>query len=109
MSSSAATPSTVFTAALDAALARCRKLHGDRVDCLIADPASLEDVLNVAQAELAKTQKVDSRRARVINAIITFAKLVDSYAKALDIYVNKSPEVASLVWGSCRVILKVCS
>ena len=75
---------------------------------MIANAASLTDVLSIVESELAKKEpKSGSRRATVINSIVYFARMVDSYAKALDVYVNKSPEVASVVWGSCRVVLQV--
>jgi hypothetical protein len=101
--------SAIILAAKADAIARCRKKHGDAVDAILSQTATLEQALEIAEREsVAIHGKDDSRHVKMARALIFFAKKVDVYAKAVDVYVNKSPDIASVVWGSCRVLLQVC-
>jgi hypothetical protein len=71
---------------------------------------SIEVILGLANLERAKkAPKEGSKLDKMLKGTVFFVKKVDVYSKAVDVYVNKSPHVASLVWGSCRVLLQVRS
>lgn len=89
------------------AVNRCRRAYGDHVvDGLLQEPATLRDVLSTVEKALAETEG-GGKRAKFLRGLASFAKKVDIYTRAIDVYANASPEVASLVWGSCRVLLQV--
>jgi hypothetical protein len=44
---------------------------------------------------------------KVLKCAVNFARNLDLYSKALDPFVSYSPDVAKIVWGSCRMLLQV--
>jgi hypothetical protein len=107
--SDASTANAAFEDAKFEALARCRALHGNEIiDSLVQQQVTLKDVLQGVEDEI-RRQKGDegTKRARFLNSLAYLAKKVDTFSKAVDVYVNKSPDIASVVWGSFRVLLQV--
>lgn len=69
---------------------------------------SLQTLLNAAESEKKKSDINNGRTSsKALLAIINFAQRVDRFAQALDVYAQVSPQVACLVWGSLRVLIKV--
>jgi hypothetical protein len=91
------------------ALSRCKKVFGnDAISSLLQQSTALEGVLKSVENEMVKQKPKDgTKRAAFLTSLVFFAKKVDVYSKAVDVYVNKSPDIASLVWGSFRVLLQV--
>jgi hypothetical protein len=70
----------------------------------------LEQVVASAEAQVTSKQgESDSKRQKISRAYVIFAKKVDVFASIIDIYIKQAPEVASVVWGVCRILIQVYS
>jgi len=45
---------------------------------------------------------------KVVDVIKGFSERIEPYCKVIDTFVQSSPEISALVWGSIRLILQVC-
>lgn len=52
-------------------------------------------------------QKLAKRRGLLATTLIQIYSAVRRYSRAIDVFVQSDPTVASLVWGSVRVLLEV--
>ena len=68
--------------------------------------ASLENVLDDANTAQHEHQRRSKTRAGA-RRLYPFVEKLNAYGKAMDVYVNASPTILSLLWGSVRVLLKV--
>lgn len=87
------------------------------------NPMSVDQTGNDARATLPYTLKsllLDAQRAqerasvsrsartsRALTALVSFARNVDRFSQALDVYVQGGTAVGSIIWGSLRVFIKV--
>jgi hypothetical protein len=71
---------------------------------------SLQTLLNAAESERKKSDiNNGGTGSKALITVISFAQQIDRFAQALDLYAQVSPQVACLVWGSLRVLIKVDS
>jgi hypothetical protein len=68
----------------------------------------LEQLLDTAKMERLNRGPKNGKRATVVlTAIIDFAKRLDTFSQAIDMFVQGSSGIAMLIWGSLRVLIKV--
>lgn len=69
---------------------------------------SLSTFLALAESERVKrAPREGGKTEKVINFITSFARKVNEYSALVDLCISASPEAASLVWSSCKILLEV--
>lgn len=71
---------------------------------------SLQILLDAAHSERERGGIHNGQNSsKALLVLITFARRVDKFSQALDLYAQISPHIACLVWGSLRILIKVDS
>ena len=71
------------------------------------DATEPENILSEVKS-LEKTHKDKDLTRKLLQKTNPVLRGLEKYGKALDVIANTKPEVLSLLWGSIRIILKVC-
>jgi hypothetical protein len=70
--------------------------------------ATLENLIDTASAAQ-KLHQQNSKLQRIASKLQPFTAAIEQYGAALDVYSNTSGVIACPVWGTLRVLLKVCA
>lgn len=101
-------PSQIVKNAQDAAIAQCVKELGGKAAEFTSGAPSLSALLALAESERVKrAPREGGKTERVIKSITSFARKVSEYSALIDLCISASPEAASLVWSSCKILLEV--
>jgi hypothetical protein len=90
------------------AIQDCLEAFGDDAKDITSGDVTAASVIQLANSEhLKKSPPPGSKMDKVLKCAVSFARNLDLYSKALDPFVSYSPDVAKIVWGSCRMLLQV--
>jgi hypothetical protein len=101
-------PSQIVKHAQDAAIAQVKDELGSKAAEFTFGATSLSMFLALAESERVKrAPRKGGKTEKVINFITSFARKVNDYSALVDLCISASPEAASLVWSSCKILLQV--
>lgn len=76
------------------------------MNSLLCDAKSVDGVVEELQVQMT-SRGIDRNQSNSAHRLQKFLRSLDKYGKVVDVCVQHSPEVTSLVWGSVRLVIDV--
>jgi hypothetical protein len=86
--------------------AACKGSHGPGIGALKAWP-SLDDIETFSKTKLEVAAAGEAARRSFTAKLAIFFKNLHRYAPAFDVFVQQQPFIATIIWGSCRLLVQV--
>lgn len=77
-----------------------------KLDSLLGDRDSLTEAVDELKAQIS-SHCVHGNQSDTARRFEKFLRILDKYGQVVDVYIQHSPEVTALVWGSVRLMIDV--